>query len=150
MAGVSKLAQKVPSWVERMLVPTLDSRVRSIVKEELGGFEKTMEAKFETIAVRFDAANQRLDSLEKSMLERFEGVNARFEGADASINRRFDGVEASINSGFDGVNAKLEGINTRFDSVDAKLESLAQQLPTIKETADLRARLAEVERRTGE
>ena len=136
MAGVSKLAQKVPSWVERMLVPTLDSRVRSIVKEELGGFEKTMEAKFETMAVKFDAVNQRIDSLEKSMLGRFEGVNARFEGAEASINSRFDGFNASINS--------------RFDGVDAKLESLAQQLPMIKEMADLKARLAEVERRTSE
>ena len=66
------MAEKVPGWVERLLIPTLESRVRGIVKDETGHLESTMNArfdavnaKFEAMNVRFDAVNARLDSLER-------------------------------------------------------------------------------------
>jgi hypothetical protein len=76
MAGVEKLADKVPGWVERLLIPTLESRVRTVVKEEMGHLEKTMGARFEAtdvkiealnaaLSARLDAVNSRIDSLEK-------------------------------------------------------------------------------------
>jgi hypothetical protein len=48
MAGPERLVGKVPGWVERSLIPTLETRVRTIVKEEVservGHLEKTMVA----------------------------------------------------------------------------------------------------------
>jgi chromosome segregation ATPase len=95
MAGVGKLAEKVPGWVERLLIPTLESRVRQIVREEVGHLEKQMdsrfegmnsefEAKFEGVDVRFEAVNSKIDSLERAMNDRFEVVTARFD----SLERR--------------------------------------------------------------
>lgn len=74
-----------------MLIPTLESRVRVIVKEEVGHLEKIMNAKFEAIDAKFDA--------------KFEGIGAR-------------------------------------------IDSLERRLPMIQDIADLKARLAVVERRT--
>lgn len=90
MAGVGKVAEKVPGWVERLLIPTLESRVRSVVKEEVGHLEKTMEA--------------------------------RFEATDAKLD------------------AKLDGIGARIDSLE-------KRIPMIQDIADLKARLAVVEKR---
>jgi len=105
MTGAEKMVEKVPGWVERLLIPTLESRVRAVVKEEVGHLEKTMNAKF-------DAVNTRIDSVEKRMYDRFDAVDARFDG------------------------------------VDAKIESLGKQIPMIQDIADLKARLAVVEKRT--
>lgn len=60
MEGLSRIAEKVPGWVERLLIPTLESKVREIVKDEVGHLEKIMEA-------RFEAVNTRIDSLEKGL-----------------------------------------------------------------------------------
>jgi hypothetical protein len=46
----SRVADKVPGEVERLLIPTLESRVRSVVKEEVGKevvhLEKVVDARF--------------------------------------------------------------------------------------------------------
>jgi len=57
---MSRVAEKVPGWVERLLIPTLESRVREIVKEEVGHLEKILHA-------RFEAVNSKIDSLEKKL-----------------------------------------------------------------------------------
>jgi hypothetical protein len=57
---MSRVAEKVPGWVERRLIPTLESRVREIVKEEVGHLEKILQA-------RFEAVNSKIDSLEKRL-----------------------------------------------------------------------------------
>ena len=105
MTGAEKMVEKVPGWVERLLIPTLESRVRAVLKEEVGHLEKTMNAKFEGV-------NTRTDSVEKRIYDRFDAVDARFDG------------------------------------VDAKIESLEKQIPMTQDIADLKARLAVVEKRT--
>jgi len=88
---MSRIAEKVPGWVERLLIPTLESRVREVVKEEVGHLEKVMEA-------RFEAVNARIDSLEKTF--------------------------------------------------SARIDSLEKRLPVVQELAEIKVRLAEVEKRT--
>ncbi len=83
--------EKVPGWVEKLLIPTLESRVHLMVKEEVGHLEKIMLA--------------RLDGLEKTMDSRFEAVNTR-------------------------------------------IDSLEKRFPIVEELAEIKVRLAEVERRT--
>jgi len=90
MAGVGRMAEKVPGWVERLLIPTLETRIRSILKEEVGHLERTIDARFEAIDAKFDA--------------------------------------------------KLDGIGARIDSLE-------KRIPMIQDIADLKARLAAVERR---
>lgn len=69
---MSRVAEKVPGWVERLLIPTLESKIRSIVKEEIGQLEKVMDA-------RFEAVNSKIDSLEKRFptVQEFAEIKAR-------------------------------------------------------------------------
>lgn len=102
MAGAEKMVEKVPGWVERLLIPTLESRVRTVVKEEVGHLEKTTDARFEAVDSKLDA--------------KFEALDSKFS-------------------------AKLDGIDTRIDSLE-------RRIPMIQDIADLKARLAVVEKRT--
>ena len=94
---MARIAEKVPSWVERLLIPTLESRVREIVREEVGHLEKVIEA-------RFEAASERIASLEKN-------------------------------------------IEARFEAVNVKIDSLEKRIPVVQELAEIKVRLAEVEKR---
>jgi len=53
-----RVAEKVPGWVETLLIPTLESKIRSIVREGVSHLEKVIDA-------RFEAVNTKIDSLEK-------------------------------------------------------------------------------------
>ena len=99
------MAEKVPGWVERLLIPTLESRVRAVVKDEVGHLEKVMDARFKAIDARFEAINARVDSVEGR-------------------------------------------IQDRFDGIDTRIESLEKRIPMVQDIADLKARLAVVEKRT--
>jgi len=79
MAGAERVAEKVPGWVERLLIPTLEARVRAVVREEVGHLEKTIDARFEAANVRFDALNTRIDSLERRIpiLQDIADIKAR-------------------------------------------------------------------------
>jgi hypothetical protein len=88
MAGVEKVVEKVPGWVERLLIPTLESRVRTIVKEEVGHLEKMMNVRFEAVDPKFDVINSkfdaigaRIESLEKRipMVQDIADLKARLE-----------------------------------------------------------------------
>jgi len=101
MAGAEKVAAKIPGWVEGLLIPTLESRVRGVVREEVGHLEKTLDARFDAINVRFD-----------------------------------------------GINDKFDAVNGKFDAVNARIDSLERRIPIVQDIADLKARLAAVEKRT--
>ena len=90
MAGAEKVVEKVPGWVERALLPSLEARVRSVVKEEIGGLRRVMEARFEAIDRRFEAVDRRFDAVD----QRFDAVDKRFEAMEA----RFDAVDARFGS----------------------------------------------------
>jgi hypothetical protein len=74
MADAAKLAAKVPGWVERILIPTLESRVRSIVKEEVGHLEKTTIAKFDEVDAKFDAVDSKFEAKFDTLSERLDSL----------------------------------------------------------------------------
>jgi hypothetical protein len=112
MSGAEKLAEKVPGWVERLLIPTLEARVRAIVNEEV---------------------KEEVRHLEKTMNARFDGTEARFDAVDVR---------------FDAVNERIDSVNERIDGLGRRMDSLEKSIPMIQDIADLKARLAVVEKRT--
>jgi len=81
MAGAEKLAEKVPGWVERILIPTLESRVRGVVREEVGHLEKTLDARFDAINAKFEAINVKFDGVN----DKFDAVNAKIDSLERRI-----------------------------------------------------------------
>ncbi len=103
-AMAARMGEKVPGWVERLLIPTLESKIRTIVKEEVGHLEKVMEAEF-------------------------QGVDARFQGADGrfqAMEERFDALEEKFETRFNALEEKLEA---RFETLDTKIDSLDKRFP---------------------
>ncbi len=96
----SRISERVPGWVERMLIPTIESRIRSIVKAEVAHLENVMDA-------RFEAIDEKLES--------------RFEAMD-------------------------EKLESRFETLDAKIDSLEKRFPVVQDLAEIKARLAQVEK----
>lgn len=82
MAGVGRAAERVPGWVERFLVPSLESKVRGIVKEEVAHLEKLMDA-------RFDAVDSRIESLEGRfpMVQEIAEIKARLSAIERKVAR---------------------------------------------------------------
>ncbi len=71
---VSKIAEKVPGWVGRFLIPEIER----VVEKEVDGLRREINARFEAVDTKFEAVNTK-----------FEGVNARLDG----IEKRFDLVQ---------------------------------------------------------
>lgn len=71
---VSKIAEKVPGWVGRFLIPEIER----VVEREVEGLRREMSARFEAVDTKFEA-----------MDTKFEGINARLDG----IEKRFDLVQ---------------------------------------------------------
>lgn len=82
--------------MERLLIPTLEARVRSIVTEEFAKFEKTLDARFDSMDARFEALDSKMDA--------------------------------------------------RFEAAYAKIDSIEKQFPTVKELAEIKARLNAIEK----
>ncbi len=79
MACVEKVVENVPSWVETLLIPPLETRVRAVVKEEVGHLEKTMNAKSETVDSKFEA---RLDALGSKFGAKLDGISTRIDSLE--------------------------------------------------------------------
>jgi hypothetical protein len=57
----SKVAEKIPSWVGRFLLPEIEK----VVEKEVEGLRREINAKFEAVDTKFEAVNARLDGIEK-------------------------------------------------------------------------------------
>jgi hypothetical protein len=58
---VSKIAERVPGWVGRFLIP----EIQRVVEKEVDGLRREINARFEAVDTGFEAVNARLDAIEK-------------------------------------------------------------------------------------
>ena len=58
---VSQIAEKVPGWVGRFLIPEIER----VVEKEVEGLRREMNARFEAIDSKFDGVNARLEGIDK-------------------------------------------------------------------------------------
>ncbi len=109
--------EKIPGWIERMLLPKLN---------EISGEIKALEAKIESVDNKVDV---RIDSLRKEMLSKFESVDVKLESAGGK-------VESLRNE-----------IISKFDALDFRFDSLEAKLPVMEKMAEFEVRLAEIEKK---
>jgi|SRR5208283_6138873 len=82
---LSGVASKVPGWVERILIPSLEAKIRAIVSEEVAQLEKVMNAKFEAVESRFDAMDSKIEAINAQA----GAVNMKVD----SLEKRFPTVQ---------------------------------------------------------
>ncbi len=87
---MAKMAEKIPGWVERLLIPTLESKVRSIVSDEVGHLEKVLDARFDGVQSEIRRVDDRIGFLEKRFPEMQEiaEIKARLSQVEAKVSPR--------------------------------------------------------------
>ncbi len=87
---MSKMAEKIPGWVERLLIPTLESKVRAIVSDEVGHLEKVLDARFDGVQSEIRRVDERISSLEKRFPEVREiaEIKARLSQVESKVSSR--------------------------------------------------------------
>jgi DNA repair exonuclease SbcCD ATPase subunit len=79
--------EKIPSWLERLLMPKLS---------EISGEIKALDTKIDSLR---SETKTEIDAMRKEMLSKFESVYNKFEGLDyrfETINIKLDSLEKRI------------------------------------------------------
>jgi len=113
--------EKIPSWIERLLMPKLS---------EIGGDIKVLDAKIESFR---NETKTEIEGLRKEMLSRFESVDSKFAGMDIKID--------SLRN-----ETKMEIASLRTE-MTVRLDSLEKRIPVIEEITALKLKIAEIEKR---
>jgi hypothetical protein len=79
------LAEKIPGWIERLLLPKLS-----------------------TIESKIDRVDGKVDALEKV-------VNARFESVETQMDAKFRSVETQMDAKFRSVETQMGELKERFN-----------------------------------
>ena len=84
------MAEKIPGRVEGLLIPTLESKVRSIVSEEVGHLEKVLGARFDGVESEMRRVDERIGSLEKWLpgVQEIAEIKARLSQVEGKISSR--------------------------------------------------------------
>ena len=87
---MAKVAEKIPGWVERLLIPTLESKVRNIVSEEVGHLEKVLAARFDGVRSEIRRVDEKVDSLEKRFpaVQELAEIKARLSLVESKVSGR--------------------------------------------------------------
>jgi hypothetical protein len=82
-----KTAEKIPGWVQKLLIPTLESKVRGIVTEEVGHLEKVLDARFDGVHSELRRVDEKIDSLEKRfpMVQELAEIKARLSQIESKV-----------------------------------------------------------------
>ncbi len=112
-----KYMEKIPGWVERLLMPKLN--------------EITGEIK--AIHTRIDGVEKEVTSLRSEMMTKFEAADAKVESLRKETKGAIESLEKVTIS--------------RFEAVDSRFDSLEARLPVMEKLAEFEARLAEIERK---
>jgi len=74
--------------VERSLIPTLESKVRNVVSEELGHLGKVLEARFDGIHSKIRRVDEKTYSLEKRFptVQELAEIKARLSLVESKVS----------------------------------------------------------------
>ena len=110
------IMEKIPGWIERLLMPKLNEITGEIKAPHtrIDAVEKEIASLDNKVDVRTDAVEKVIASLRNEMLSRFEAMDAKFEAVDS----RFDSLEAKL-----PVMEKMAKFEIRLVELEKKLPS---------------------------
>ncbi len=116
-------AEKIPSWIERLLLPKLS--------------EITGEIK---------AVNTRIDALESNMNTRINGLDGKIDSLRNETKSEIGSLRNEMKSLETQIKSEFKGLDYRFESIDVKLD----RIPVIEEITALKLKIADIEKRLAE
>ena len=109
--------EKIPGWIERLLLPKLN--------------EITGEIK--AIHTCIDAVEKGVASLRNEMMTKFKAADVKVESLRKETKGAIESLEKVMIS--------------RFEAVDSRFDSLEARIPVMEKMAEFEVRLAEIEKK---
>jgi SMC interacting uncharacterized protein involved in chromosome segregation len=123
-----KLVEKAPSWIERILLPSLN---------EIKGEIRAVNTRIDSLD---DRMSTKIDSLKTEMISKFQSVDHKFEATDIKI----DSLKTEMNSKFEATDIKIDSLKTEMT---VRLDYLEKRIPVIEEITALKIKIAELEKK---
>ncbi|RLG29983.1 hypothetical protein DRN97_11115 [Methanosarcinales archaeon] len=121
-------SEKIPGWIERLLLPKLNE-----ITGEIKAIHTRIDSVERDIASLDNKVDVRIDSLRKEMLAKFESVDAKVTALDNKVDVKFESLRNEMIS--------------KFDAVDFRFDSLEARIPVMEKMAEFEVRLAELEKK---
>ena len=128
-------AEKIPSWIERILLPSLNE----------------IKGEFKAVNARIDSTNEKIDSLRNETKTEIEGLRkemlSKFETTDnkiTSLDERIVSLRNETKTEIASVRTEIISLRTEMT---IKFDSLEKRIPVIEKIAVLELRIAEIEKR---
>ena len=89
---MARIAEKVPGWVARFLLP----EIRILVREELKEFKIYVDDRFKAFDEKFKAFDEKFKAFDdrfKALDEKFKALDERLTSLRSEMMVRFDGLE---------------------------------------------------------
>jgi predicted nucleic acid-binding Zn-ribbon protein len=128
-------AEKIPGWIERLLLPKLSS----------------IEGELKAINSRIDSVDERMISIRNEIKTDIESLRNETKTDIVSLrNETKTSIESLRNeteSNRKEILSRFEGLDYRFETINIKLDSLEKRIPVIEEITALKIRMADLEKR---
>ena len=79
--------EKIPGWIERMLLPKLNEISGEIkaIHTRIGAVEKEVASLRSEMMTKFESVDVKFDSLRNEMISKFDAVDFRFDSLEARL-----------------------------------------------------------------
>jgi len=119
---MARIAEKVPGWVARFLLP----EIRILVREELKEFKIYVDDRFKAFDEKFKAFDEKL----KAFDEKFKAFDDRFKALDEkfkALDERLTSLRSEMMVRFDGLENRLDVVQ-RVAVLEAEVRELKQKI----------------------
>jgi septal ring factor EnvC (AmiA/AmiB activator) len=104
-----KIAEKIPTWISRILLP----EIRNIVKEEISNQLKPIETK--------------ISALDEKIEERTKALDMKIEERTKALEKEIISLRNEMNARFDSIEKRLPLIE-RIALMEARIEKIEKQI----------------------
>ena len=104
-----KIAEKVPTWISRILLP----EIRNIVKEEISNQLKPIETK--------------ISALDEKIEERTKALDMKIEERTKALEKEIISLRNEMNARFDSIEKRLPLIE-RIALLEARMEKIERHI----------------------
>ena len=106
------MAEKVPGWLQRVLLPQIS---------ELKGEIRVVNARMDSLDEKFSG---RIDGLDEKLSERIDRLGEKIDGVERRLEFRIDEVDKRLGAKIDDLDKRLD-MTQRLAVVETQLKELS-------------------------
>ncbi len=155
-----KAAEKTPSWVERMLIPSLEgikgelkainTRIDS-TNERITSLESKMDVKFEATDIKITSLDEKIGSLRNEVNIKITSLDEKIGSLRNEVKTEMDSLRNEMKTEITSLDEKIGSLRnetkSEFTGLHYRLDSIDKRIPVIEEIGALKHRIADLEKK---